>query len=150
MRICITGGPKTGKTTLAAALADQYGDPTGTTVAHTDDLIHLGWSEASLEASHWLDAPGPWIIEGVAVSRAIRKWISAWDQSSPPPLDKLIILVDPFSELTTGQRTMAKGVATVQSEIEPWLREFGVAIERRTPGPSGSWVIEQDPVRARR
>ena len=133
MRICITGGPCTGKTTLAVQLDAEYGNFGVPSIYHTDDLMHLDWSEASLAASKWLDLPGPWIIEGVAMSRAIRKWIKAWDRASPPPLDKLIILSDPFEEPTSGQRTMAKGVATVTAEIEPWLREFGVVVERRTP-----------------
>ncbi|HEY0194873.1 MAG TPA: hypothetical protein VGC42_27360, partial [Kofleriaceae bacterium] len=79
-RILITGGPRTGKTTLAGALEvellAQRGAGPAPAVRHTDDMIeqtkHLGkdgWSEASRLASLWLDAHGPWIIEGVAASR---------------------------------------------------------------------------------
>lgn len=130
MRICITGGPKTGKTTLANRLADEYGDHVGTTVGHTDDLIAThDWSAASLEVSHWLDAPGPWIIEGVSVSRALRKWMKA-NPDQKPPLDKLIVLNYPWIAMTPGQATMAKGIDTVQAEIEPELRRYGVIVER--------------------
>lgn len=130
MKICITGGPKTGKTTLANRLADEYGDHTGWAVAHTDDLIAThDWSAASLEVSHWMDAPGPWIIEGVAVSRAIRKWMKA-HPGQKPPIDKLIVLTHAHQPLGDGQIAMAKGVATVQAEIEPVLRKFGILIER--------------------
>lgn len=132
MRICITGGPKTGKTTLANRIADEYGDHVGTTVAHTDDLIATHeWSAASLEVSHWLDAPGPWIIEGVAVSRALRKWRDA-HPGERPPIDKLIVLSHPWVQLTGGQAAMAKGVATVQADIEPWLRQYKITVERHT------------------
>lgn len=136
-RICITGGPRTGKTVLANKLADELGDHVGTTVAHTDDLIeelkHLGkeaWSEASRRASEWLDAPGPWFIEGVAVSRALRKWRDA-HPGEPPPVDRVIYLRVPCETLTGGQTSMAKGVRTVHDEIEPWLLEHGIRTELR-------------------
>ena len=39
MRVCIVGGPRTGKTTLASTMLEPL---------HTDDLIGtLDWSEAS-------------------------------------------------------------------------------------------------------
>lgn len=116
-RICITGGPKTGKTTMANRMS------LGATpdVRHTDDLIAShDWSAASLEASKWFDEPGPWIIEGVAVSRALRKWRDA-HPGEPPPVDRVIRLTKPHVELLKGQATMAKGEATVWAEIEDWL-----------------------------
>lgn len=121
-RICITGGPRTGKTTMALKLL--YDLPDGQ-VRHTDDLIKLGWSEASQHASLWLDEPGPWIIEGVAVSRALRKWRDR-NPGLPPPVDEMIYLTDPYEKLSPGQLAMAKGVATVHAEIAGWLREHGV------------------------
>jgi hypothetical protein len=43
-RLVIAGGPRTGKTTLAAELAGKTGAP----VHHTDDLIGgFAWSDAS-------------------------------------------------------------------------------------------------------
>lgn len=139
-RICITGGPRTGKTTLACTIADEYGDHASTTVGHTDDLIdklkHLGkeaWSAASAEVATWLDAPGPWVIEGVAVSRALRKWRDA-HPGAAPPVDRVIYLSEPHEALTPGQAAMAKGVATVHDgDVEPWLRSHGI----RTEYPAG-------------
>ncbi len=140
-RICITGGPRTGKTTMADAmwlercrpgiLAVDHGP-----VRHTDDLIaelaHLGndaWSEASRLVSLWLDEPGPWIIEGVAVSRALRKWKDA-HPGEPPPVDRVIYLSEPHEEITPKQIAMMKGVFTVHSrDVEPWLRSHGITTE---------------------
>lgn len=140
-RICITGGPRTGKTTLANEMVGGD-DPRDrmehahVTVRHTDDLIfelaHLGkdaWSEASRQVSEWLDAPGPWIIEGVAVSRALRKWKEA-HPGERPPVDRVIYLAAPHEQLTPGQIAMMKGVHTVHSkDVEPWLRQHGITTE---------------------
>lgn len=134
-RICITGGPRTGKTTLAGEIVCERGlvDPTliGARVRHTDDLMHLNWSEASHRvARQWLNEPGSWIVEGVAVSRALRKWREQ-NPDQPPPVDRVIYLRTPHEELTPGQRSMAKGVETVHREIEPWLEAHNVRTEYR-------------------
>lgn len=122
-RIAITGGPRTGKTTLAHRL--------GGNVRHTDDIIHLGWSGASQAACGWLDDPGPWIIEGVAVSRALRKWRDQ-HPGCPPPVDRVIFLAEPRETLAYGQRVMASGVRTVHDEIESWLRRHSIRSEYLT------------------
>lgn len=149
-RILITGGPRTGKTTLAEHLAlggtwtaecgtgpsRTYG-PGPDCVRHTDDLIaetaHLGkdgWSEASRLASLWFDGAGPWIIEGVAASRALRKWHEA-HPGEPPPVDRVIYLREPHETLTPGQTSMAKGVATVHRQLEDWLSDHDINTEYR-------------------
>lgn len=127
-RVVITGGPRTGKTTMANNMVGP--------VKHTDDLIaetaHLGkdsWSEASRLASLWMDEPGPWVIEGVAASRALRKWREA-HPGEAPPVDRVIYLETPHEELSKGQASMAKGVAKVHSEVEDWLAMHGVKTER--------------------
>lgn len=145
-RICIAGGPRTGKTTLADSM--KYDGPAPPhdpcmLIRHTDNLIeqckHLGkdaWSEASRIASTWLDEPGPWIIEGVAMARALRKWREA-HPGERPPVDRVIRLTTPHVELIKGQAAMAKGEETVWAEIVMWLCEHGVSIEhgwREDPG----------------
>ena len=118
MRIAITGGPKTGKTTLAKELGN---------VRSTDDLMATtDWSGASAEAAKWI-AQGQ-SLEGVTVPRALRK---ALDASPDKPVDKVIWLGTPHANLSPGQRAMAKGCETVFREIEPELRRRGVEIERR-------------------
>lgn len=138
-RICITGGPRTGKTTMATQLVD-WGHFVGCgrrdmdtlPIRHTDELIHLGWSEASQAASLWLDEPGPWIIEGVALARALRKWRER-NPGKPPPVDRVIRLTTPHEQWTPGQRTMAKGEETVWCEIETWLWQHRIIAESAHP-----------------
>ncbi len=121
-RIVIGGGPKTGKSTLSRVLDGA--------VHHTDDLIGLGWSEASQAVAEMTAEPGPWVIEGVATVRALRKALAATDGA---PCDVLIWLVHPWQHLSKGQLAMAKGCQTVLAEIAPQLRDRGVIIERLTP-----------------
>ena len=69
MRIAITGGPQTGKTTLAATL--------GAPVIHGDDFIELGWSQSSQALAHAMRTRGRGFAEGVQVPRALRKMLEA-------------------------------------------------------------------------
>lgn len=125
-RIIVIGGPRTGKTTFAKDLSQRLGHP----MKHTDDLIgKLDWSGASMYASSWFDAPGPWIVEGVAAVRALRKWLAANDGI---PCDRIYWLSRARLELTPGQAAMAKGCHTVWREILPELRRRGVAIEAQS------------------
>lgn len=126
-RICITGGPRTGKTTLAEYIGNALHIQN---VRHTDDVMHLGWSAASEAVAAWFNAPGPWIIEGVAVSRALRKWRAA-HPGEPPPVDRVIYLEHAHEPLSRGQYRMSVGVETVHAEIEEWLADHGVVTERQ-------------------
>lgn len=130
-RLVIAGGPRTGKTSLAQALLDDGAEGP---VLHTDDLIDLGWSEASEAASRWLDEPGPWIVEGVAAGRALRKWLTR----TPPgitPCDAVLYLDQPQVEISEAQERMRKGCRTVWEEIHIALHSRGVAFLR--VGPEG-------------
>lgn len=124
-RILIAGGPRTGKTTGAKELGAQLVIP----VFSTDDLIgKLDWSAASAEVAKWFDEKAqPWIIEGVAVPRAIRKWLAA--HPTGKPADRIIWRDRAFEELTSGQLSMRKGCVTVWNEIVTDLLRRGVAIE---------------------
>lgn len=123
MRVAILGAPKTGKSTYAAKRAAVSGGP----VRHTDDVIKMGWSEASAHVSEWFDAPGPWIVEGVAVARALRKWLER--NATGRPVDELILTTNPpFCAHSPGQASMAKGIDTVLDEILPALERRGVKV----------------------
>lgn len=118
-RVLVAGVPRAGKTTFALELArDLKCEP-----LHTDDLAPLGWSESSAAAAQWFATEGPWIIEGVAVPRAIRKWLAA---NLGAPADAIYWLPMPRIALTPGQLTMAKGCLTVWREILPVLIARGV------------------------
>lgn len=114
--IVICGAPRAGKTTLAETF-DR-------TVMHTDDLITMGWSEASeLIATDWLRRPSPWVIEGVAAVRGLRKYL---DFFASKPCDEVIYMPTPRLALSAGQAAMAKGVATIWAQIQPELERRGV------------------------
>lgn len=124
-RLVITGVPRAGKTTLARDLAVGF-EP-----RHTDDLISasVGWSEVSeIVASRWFPLPGPYVIEGVAAVRALRKWLASHPEGMP--CDRVIWLDTPLLPLTRGQEIMAKGCRTVWREVEPELLARGVHVER--------------------
>jgi len=123
MRILIAGIPRAGKTTLAATLEREH----KLSARHTDTLIPLGWSEASDAAAQWIDEPGPWIIEGVAAIRALRKWLA----SNPgKPADVVHWLGHEHMALSTGQASMALGCRKVWDEVMPELIGRRVRIER--------------------
>lgn len=146
-RICITGGPRTGKTTLAHAMQSSSiaRGEIAPGVISTDDYIQLGWSEASAAVAAKLDEPGPWIIEGVAVSRALRKWRDA-HPGEPPPCDRVIYLDEPYETLIYGQRVMSSGVRTVHAEIEAWLESHGAVKEYVTSTSQGD-IRTRNPMR---
>lgn len=134
MKLLIGGGPRTGKTTLAKAIAAAE----GIALTHTDDLMAThAWSEASEEiARRIVSQPGDWIIEGVAVARALRKAIALAEMPSDL---QVRWLREPVVARTPGQEAMAKGCETVWREILPLLQERGVDVcdckpEERTGG----------------
>lgn len=131
MILAITGGPRTGKSHLGEALALT----SGTALLRTDDLIGLGWSEASQAVAAQLlvatDAGRDLIAEGVAVPRALRK---ALDQSDARPCDRLVVLRAVRPEVgarTPGQVTMERGLYRVLREIWSELVARGVEIVDR-------------------
>lgn len=116
-RLCICGVPKAGKTTLANTLNVIR-------VLHTDDLIGYDWSRQSELVSGWFDKPGPWVIEGVAVVRALRKWLRA--RPTGRPCDQVMWLGTPRVVLGAGQASMAAGCLTMWRAILPELHARGV------------------------
>lgn len=122
MRIAIAGGPRTGKSTLAKALSNIQ----GVQVYPTDSIIKTDWSETSQLASTWFDTAPTFIIEGVAVPRAIRKWLAR--NPTGKPCDKLYWLAPAYVPLTKGQEAMSKGCFTVFKEIRAELERRGVEV----------------------
>jgi hypothetical protein len=126
-RIVIIGPPKAGKTTLGRSMADE----TGVQLRHTDDLIsELDWSGCSERiATDWFAEPGPWIIEGVAAVRALRKWLAANGQGTP--CDEIIALSKSWVPLTNRQAGMASACAGIWGTVRGQLGARGVTIEDR-------------------
>lgn len=121
-RIVVAGGPRTGKTTLAKELGSRL----GARVRSTDSLIAAhDWSAASDEVGRWLDGDGSWIVEGVAVVRAIRKWLAR--ASGPVPF-AVVWLERPVVAQTRAQAAMHKGCETVWAEVRPMLIERGASV----------------------
>jgi hypothetical protein len=120
-RIVICGAPKSGKTTLAKQMVlAARPQPAWKS---TDDTMHMDWSDASLSVMVWLDDPGPWIIEGVAAMRAIRKWLAV--NPTGKPCDKVIMLHGGRMD------AMGKGVWSVFNQLQTELIRRGVEIEIR-------------------
>ena len=123
MRIAIIGAPRAGKTTLAHELARTTGWP----ILHADQMIPLGWSQASDLLADVLGANDDLIVEGVAVVRALRKALVARTRA---PVERCIVLERARVPLTHGQRAMARGCASILAKIEPELVRRGVCLER--------------------
>ena len=123
-RVLITGGPRCGKSTLALTTAL---DLEVSEVQSTDTTKDMPWSEASALVATWFDQAGPWVIEGVVVPRALRKWLAS--HPTGKPCDRLIFLGRALQPLTVGQASMFKGVITVLAEVVGELRDRGVEID---------------------
>jgi len=123
-RIIVCGAPSAGKSTYASAAARSSGAP----LRHLDSLVeHHAWSAQSEAALVWLDAPGPWIIEGCAAVRALRKWLSS--RPAPArPCERVVRLTVPRVPLSAGQARLAKGEETIWQQIAPELAARGVEI----------------------
>ena len=115
--LLICGVPHSGKTTLANYLSSD--------VKHTDDCMHLGWSEQSDEVSRWLDGTAD--IEGVTLPRALRKWLDR--NNTGIPAKSILFLGSPIPRYSLkGQQSMADNCWTVFLEILPQLVARGSTI----------------------
>lgn len=115
-RIAICGTPKSGKTTFAWQAAEALGvEPWS-----TDDLEtpEHDWVAEARQAAEWLRRPGPWIAEGVTVSLALERLLSAPPCSEP---DVVIWLDHPHLWLSDGQETLADGCRRVWGRVYPQL-----------------------------
>lgn len=139
-RIIILGAPRTGKSTLQAAMAEDHPelvrlctDPAGDVkeplagVEYVPDdceqIQTFGkWSGASqYVADVFLERPGPWVLEGVGAARALRKWKGA-HLGEKPPCDLLLWLKNrPWVKHSRGQAAMSKGIHAVMRGLQLWL-----------------------------
>jgi adenylate kinase family enzyme len=121
-KIAVAGVPRAGKTTRAKKIALGVGE-----LRSTDALKGIGWSEESALAAAMFDEPGGFVMEGMVVPRALRKWLATHPEGKP--VDELIWVGTPVVETSKGQAAMGKGALTVLKEIAPELARRGVKIE---------------------
>lgn len=119
-RIVICGVPKAGKTTLAASM--------GGLVFHTDDHIGLDREGQIRVSAAALDDTRFRIFEGVYMAHALREFLRIFPDGKP--CERVVWMPEPrVPYALKGQHAMAKGVATVWSQVESELRRRGVAVE---------------------
>ena len=123
-RVVIAGGPRSGKSHLAAKLLRN-----GQRLHDGEELTGVEWSAGSELFSRWLDEPGPYICENVAAARGLRKWLLR-NPLGGLPADLFIQLDTQVDTRAPGQEAMAKGCRTVWDEIEPGLVRRGAKILR--------------------
>lgn len=112
-------------------LAQKLADADGRKVHHGEELVGVEWSAGSERASHWLDEPGPWICENVAMARALRKWLPR--NPTGVPADLIVHMGGFVDEPIAGQARMAAGCRTVWNEIKPELARRGATIIELDP-----------------
>lgn len=120
-RVLICGVSRAGKSTLANIIAG------GGRLLSADSLLNKPWSEQSEIVAQWMDEPGPWVIEGTTVARAVRKWLRTHPVGTP--CDQFIWLDTPREHLSPGRLSLAKGTRTIMLEVAPVLAERGVTID---------------------
>jgi hypothetical protein len=143
VRIVIVAGPSRGKSTLAHELHCKHGwpvfcaDPASKVVFQKPYTTYLPESldfagdngAAAWVAEHWLSMPGPWVVEGHALARALRRWMQAaeadgWGRRQAPhyPCDRIIVLDrEAHRETTRHQEAMHAGVMKVWYEISDYF-----------------------------
>lgn len=120
-RIVICGGPKSGKTTLSRKYKTMR-------VIHCDDYAGMGWSEASDElAAIMIKTAGPWVMEGVAAVRALRKALEQVEL----PCDRVVWMGAINARQSKSQAAMGKGCKTVMDQLRPILAARGIKVDNR-------------------
>lgn len=130
-RVVLAGGPRTGKSTLASAVSSIWEGR----VFHTDDLLEsCDFLASAAEVARWMnETPGPWIVEGVAAVRGLRKYLDA--NAGTKPCDLVLWMNRAVVLRTPKQEALAKGCATVwngsdsRSSVVMRLLDRGVMIE---------------------
>lgn len=137
MRVIIIGGPRRGKSTLAATFGHPVfcGDPLSKVKEPRKGVTYLpeglpfaGDDGGAAHVAHiWFVWPGPWVCEGHVMARALRRWLNG-PNAKEAPCDKIIVLSSAKVETSRGQDAMHLGVMTVWNEI---AHNFRAIVEHR-------------------
>lgn len=117
-RVFITGGARTGKTTLAQKLS--HGGELRT--IHTDDYLDRPHADVPDVLREQVLASGDVVVEGTHVARLLRKYP---DLAEGAHVHYLGTHVD---EQTPGQRRQATGIRTVWRQARPALHRAGAVV----------------------
>lgn len=121
-RILVIGVPRAGKSTLVDMLKAQLDIP----VTHIDEWAKdMPWSFVSDRVAEKLESEGPWIMEGVAGVRGLRKWLL---KNEGKPEFHIVWMNDPKVKLTAGQDNMRNGTKTIWAGVKQTLEVRGVNI----------------------
>jgi hypothetical protein len=138
MRVAVIGGPRTGKTTYATQLAKELGVYLASTgkrtldpLLSTDNFMTVGWDNVPARVIAALEDKEDFVLEGTQAARVLRRWYGL--DLDGPRLDRVVYFDRPWVQRNGGQEAMAKGVATVFRDVEPYLRELGVPLIRAIP-----------------
>lgn len=139
-QIVLIGGARVGKSTLAAHFRAQgiptfCGDSQSKVKDVESDVTYLpeglSWSDSSSYiAKEWFSMSGGWCCEGIAMVRALRKWVEIVDYD-PLTISNLrvIYLKTPAidqREMLPGQLAMLKAVETIWQGIKEWFPQVEV------------------------
>lgn len=138
MRVVIVGGVSRGKSTTADELHRLHGWPVFCADPESKVVYQKSYSSYLPEGldfsgdsgpspwicKHWLTMPGPWIIEGHALARALRRWTRN-PHTPQMPCDRIIVLDRPAHRPTNvAQEALSKGVMRVWREIAHHFTEI--------------------------
>lgn len=126
LKICIAGGPHTGKTTLAQALGHELGAPWARSTHHTDDFKYQPWEEQALSVADVIESDESRIIEGVSVARGLRALLRRDPRHNW--CDVLYIMERYKSPVTPAHISMTKGVITVLETVGKMLQRQGTTV----------------------
>lgn len=122
-RVFITGGPRTGKTTLARKLAQ------GGTVRtiHTDDYLDREHADVPSVLREAVLASDDVVVEGTHVARLLRKYPDLAQGA------RVYYTATHTPGQTPGQQRQAKGIRTVWRQARPALHKSGATVIPSVP-----------------
>jgi hypothetical protein len=112
-RVAIAGGPRTGKTTIAATVSDRP-------VISTDSYMDMPWGDIPHKVIADIGDAEAFVVEGVQVARTLRKGLK---------VDAVVYLTRPKAEVKREHVAMAKGIATVMRDWLPGAHGVPVFVE---------------------